>query len=81
MQLISCRSSKSADRQRQPESSRRRDKNRHGDGLILQPGGVVELVDYTRPAEFLQRGMQPQLFWRTNNRMPSTRSIAIGLKD
>ena len=37
---------------------------------LRQPGGVVELVYYTGPAEFLQRAMQPQLFWGTNNRMP-----------
>jgi hypothetical protein len=47
-----------------------RDQNQFGHGLVLQSGGVVELVYYTGPAEFLQRGMQPQLFWGTNNRTP-----------
>ena len=48
----------------------RRDKDRRGDGLFLQPDGVVELVYYTGPAKFLQCGVRPQLFWRMNNRTP-----------
>jgi hypothetical protein len=41
-----------------------------GDGLFLQAGGA-ELFNYTDPAEFLQRPMQPQLLWGTNNPTPS----------
>src|SRR5205814_234778 len=50
--------------------SGRRDQNRPWHGLVLRPGGVVELIHYTGRAEFLQRVMQPQLFWGTNNRTP-----------
>jgi len=39
----------------------RRDQNRLWDGLVLRSGGLVELVYYTGPANFRQRGMQPQL--------------------
>ena len=39
----------------------RRDQNRLGDRLFLQTVGGVELVYYSRPAEFIERAMQLQL--------------------
>ena len=46
----------------------RGDKNRLGQGLIRQSCGLIKFICYTNPAEFIQRGMQPQLSWETSNR-------------
>src|SRR2546426_11287787 len=48
----------------------RRDENRVAEGRVRHPDGLVELAHHTDPVEFIQRSMQPQLFWGTNNRTP-----------
>jgi hypothetical protein len=55
-----------------PEASENRavgsDKNWLGHALVFQLSGVVKLIYYTRPAEFIQHAMQPQLFRAANHR-------------
>ena len=45
------------------------DQNWLGYGRVFESDGLVEFPDHTDPIEFIQRSMQPQLFWGTNNRM------------
>src|SRR5664279_2488267 len=73
MQLISCLPSKTANRQR-PKPARIVPfvVIRIGsvtDGFVIRAASLNSSI-YTGPAEILQRAMQPQLFWETNDRTP-----------